>query len=141
MTDPRAELNPISTEFFDKHGIEVKPENKTVIMTKIFEERIDFIMKPCIISIGPYSESMIAVMTKLHYDVVLGEKWLHEHRDMMDCHTDTVEFWNTRRGYRMHIVQKGTTKQAFVKVHNKRLEVRITSFRCPTQTNEKPSQK
>ena len=37
------------------------------------EERVGSMMKPCIISIGRYSESMSLVVAKLHYDLVLGE--------------------------------------------------------------------
>ena len=66
------------------------------------KERVDSTMKPCVISIGPYSESMSFVVTKLHCDVVLVEKWLHEHRAVIDCHKNLVEFWHRGKAYLMH---------------------------------------
>ena len=78
------------------------------------KERVDSTMKQCILSNDPYTESMNFVMTKLHYDVVLGEKWLHEYRAVIDFHTNIVEFRRRGKAYRMHAVQKGDNKQIYV---------------------------
>ena len=91
LIGPGAVLNHISAELCENHEVEVKPENRTATMANKSEESVESTMKPCIVSIGPYSESMNFVVTKLRYDVVLSEKWLHEHRAVIDCHTNNVE--------------------------------------------------
>ena len=56
------------------------------------EETVDPTLESCIINIGPYSESIHLVVTKLQYDLVLRQKWLYEHMIRIDCSTNTVDF-------------------------------------------------
>ena len=81
-------LKHVSAAFCEKHEVEAKPENGTTIMANKCQERVDSTMKPFIVSIGPHSESTKFVVTKLNSDVVFGEKWLHEHRAVIECNTN-----------------------------------------------------
>ena len=87
------------------------------------EESVELTWSPCIVSTGPYTESMNLVVTKLHYDLVVGEKWLHEHRATISCHTNTVEFWHRGKAYRKHTAQDGITKEISVNAITKDLKL------------------
>ena len=54
------------------------------------EEKVSHTLQSCFISIRSYSESVRLVVTILHYDHVLGQKWLNEHLARIDCSTNTA---------------------------------------------------
>ena len=99
LIDPGAELNHISSDFCSKNSIEVEQDNRIAIMANMTEETVNPTREPCVISIGPYSESMRLVVTRLQYDLVLGQKWLYEHLAKIDCSTNTVGFVHKKKSY------------------------------------------
>ena len=99
LIDPGAELNHISSDFCLRNSIKVTQESRIAIMANMSEEKVNPTLESCVISIGPYSESMRLVVTKLQYDLVLGQKWLYEHMAKIDCSTNTVDFVHKKKSY------------------------------------------
>ena len=78
------------------------------------EENVDSNLKPLILSIGPYSESMNLVVARLHYAIVLGKSLLYQHRTKIDCHNSEVYFWNRRKALLIHATDQEGIKQISV---------------------------
>ena len=56
------------------NSIEVEQENRIAIMANMTEGTVNPTFESCVVSIGPYSESMNLVVVKTQYDLVLGQK-------------------------------------------------------------------
>ena len=66
-------MNHISSDLCKNNGIEIKPENRVAVMANSSKESVKSTLKTCMVSIGPYSETMNLVVTGHHYDLVLGK--------------------------------------------------------------------
>ena len=84
---------------------------------------------------------MNLVVTKSHYDLVLGEKWLYEHRAKSDCHTNEVDFWHKNKAFRIHARNKQSTKQISVNAITRDLKSGSQIFAVLLRTTEKRCQR
>ena len=91
-------------------------------------------------SIGPYSESMNLVVTRLHYDLVLEEKCLYEHHAKIDYLTNEVDFWHKSKAFRIHARNRRSIIQMSVDAITKYLKTGSQIFAKLPRKTEKSRQ-
>ncbi len=93
LIDSGAVLNHISLEFCTKHGIFVQPEKNHVgVMANKVEQDLSSTISTVTVNMGPYTETMRLVANPQNHDVILGKKWCANHKAVLKCDTNEVDF-------------------------------------------------
>ena len=115
LIDDGAELNHISQEFCEKHGIVLREENYTATMANNAHQKLLSTTSPVSISLGGYTQKMRLAANPLNYDLILGKKWTSEHKAIINCYTNEISFSHKGKDY--HIVAKDPTNHNLVSVN------------------------
>ena len=91
-------------------------------MANMKEEKVNPTLESCVVSIRAYSENMRLVVTRLQYNLVLRQKWLHEHLDRIDCSTNTVDFVHKEKSYCISARGQEDSKETSVNTMTKDLK-------------------
>ena len=117
LIDSGAVLNHISLEFCEKNGILVQKEERHVgVMANKVEQELNSTVSNVTISIGSYTETMRLVANPQNHDVILGKKWCSNHRAVLNCDNNDIQFWFKKTQY--HITAKPLVPLKSVTINN-----------------------
>ena len=102
LIDSGAMLNHISLEFCEKNGILIQKEEQHVgVMANKVEQELNSTISDVTISIGSYTEKMRLVANPQNHDVILGKKWCSNHKAVLDCNTNEIDFCYKNKSFKI----------------------------------------